>query len=78
MSKKVASETQLTGTILFRTFFIHLKHSTYNYHLLLVITVAALEFLLSNPTDPLDVKKFNEFCGVGVVVTPEQIKSIVR
>lgn len=38
---------------------------------------AALEYLLSNPTDPLDVKKFNEFCGVGVVVTPEQIKSTV-
>ena len=39
--------------------------------------VAALEYLLSNPTDPLDVKKFNEFCGVGVVVTPEHIKSTV-
>ena len=38
---------------------------------------AALEFLLSNPNDPLDVKKFNEHCGVGIVVTPEQIKQAV-
>jgi hypothetical protein len=33
--------------------------------------------LISNPTDPLDVKKFNEYCGVGVVITLEQIKQAV-
>jgi glutaminyl-tRNA synthetase len=38
---------------------------------------AALEYLLSNPNDPLDVQKFNEYCGVGVVVTPEQVKQMV-
>ncbi len=38
---------------------------------------AALEYLLSNPNDPLDVKKFNEYCGVGVVVTLEQVKQMV-
>ena len=39
---------------------------------------AACDYLLSNPTDPLSVKDFNEFCGVGVVVTPEQVKSTVE
>ena len=38
---------------------------------------AAFEYLISNPTDPFDVKKFNEYCGVGVVITPEQIKETV-
>ncbi len=38
---------------------------------------AALEYLLANPNDPLDVAKFNEFCGVGVVVTLEQVKQTV-
>ena len=37
-----------------------------------------MEYLLSNPLDPLDVKKFDEFCGVGVVITPEQIKKTVN
>lgn len=39
---------------------------------------AALEYMLSNPNEPFDTKKFNEFCGVGVVVTPEQIKKAVE
>jgi glutaminyl-tRNA synthetase len=38
---------------------------------------AALEYLLSNPNDPLNVKNFNEHCGVGVVVTAEQVKKMV-
>lgn len=38
---------------------------------------AAFDYLLSNPLDPLDKAKFNEYCGVGVVVTPEQIKNTV-
>jgi glutaminyl-tRNA synthetase len=32
---------------------------------------------LSNPTDPIDIGKFEETCGVGVVYTPEQIKKSV-
>lgn len=38
---------------------------------------AAFDYLLSNPSDSVNVKNFNEFCGVGVVVTPEQIKATV-
>lgn len=26
----------------------------------------------------MDIKSFNEYCGVGVVVTPEQIKQTVQ
>ncbi len=38
---------------------------------------AAFDYLLSNPLDPLDKAKFNEHCGVGIIVTPEQIKITV-
>lgn len=38
---------------------------------------AAFDYLLSNPSDSVNIKEFNEFCGVGVVVTPEQIKATV-
>ena len=34
---------------------------------------AALEFLKSHPVDPVDVAAFELDCGVGVVITPEQI-----
>lgn len=38
---------------------------------------AAFDYFLSNLLADVDVKKFNEFCGVGVVVTPEEIKKNV-
>lgn len=38
---------------------------------------AALEFVKGHPEDPLDVKAFEEACGVGVVVTPEQVEEAV-
>ena len=38
---------------------------------------AALEYLLSNPVDPVDRAQFEESCGVGVVITEEQIKECV-
>ena len=38
---------------------------------------AAFEYFLANIKENVDVKAFNEFCGVGVVVTPEQIKATV-
>lgn len=31
----------------------------------------------SHPEDPLNVKAFEEACGVGVVVTPEQVEEAV-
>lgn len=39
---------------------------------------AALEFVKSHPEDPLNVKAFEEACGVGVVVTPEQVEEAVE
>lgn len=38
---------------------------------------ATFEYFLSNLQETIDVKAFNEFCGVGVVVTPEQVKATV-
>ena len=70
VKKNLNSELQLTGKIL-------KINIIFNFYSKLNIFVAAFEYLLSNPTDPLDVKKFNEFCGVGVVITPEQIKNTV-
>uniref|UniRef100_A0A2R5LM75 Probable glutamine--tRNA ligase n=1 Tax=Ornithodoros turicata TaxID=34597 RepID=A0A2R5LM75_9ACAR len=39
---------------------------------------AALEFLLAHPEPPLDVAAFDEFSGVGVQVTPDQIEKAVE
>lgn len=38
---------------------------------------AALEYVRSHPLDPIDTKDFEQECGVGVVVTPEQIEEAV-
>lgn len=40
--------------------------------------VAALEFMLSNPADPLNKEMFEKHCGVGVKVSPEQIEKVVE
>lgn len=39
---------------------------------------AALAYILSNINKPIDIKKFDEECGVGVVVTPEQIETEIE
>lgn len=38
---------------------------------------AALEYVRSHPLDPIDTEDFERECGVGVVVTPEQIEEAV-
>uniref|UniRef100_A0A8C7Z514 Glutamine--tRNA ligase n=1 Tax=Oryzias sinensis TaxID=183150 RepID=A0A8C7Z514_9TELE len=38
---------------------------------------AALEFLKSHPQDPISQSDFDEACGVGIVITPEQIEDAV-
>lgn len=38
---------------------------------------AAFEYLLTHPNDQLNVKEFNDSCGVGIEVTSAQIKSAV-
>ncbi|XP_035014534.1 glutamine--tRNA ligase [Hippoglossus stenolepis] len=39
---------------------------------------AALDFLKSHLQDPINMKEFEEACGVGVVITPEQIEDAVE
>ncbi|KAM9475502.1 glutamine--tRNA ligase [Clarias gariepinus] len=39
---------------------------------------AALDFVKSHPGDPMDKKEFETACGVGIVVTPEQIEDTVE
>lgn len=39
--------------------------------------VAALDFVKGHPQDPINQKEFDEACGVGVVITPEQIEEAV-
>lgn len=39
---------------------------------------AAIEYLLENPDSEIDIKKLEEKCGVGIVITPEQIETAVE
>uniref|UniRef100_A0A3Q1G3W9 Glutamine--tRNA ligase n=1 Tax=Acanthochromis polyacanthus TaxID=80966 RepID=A0A3Q1G3W9_9TELE len=39
---------------------------------------AALEFVKSHPHDPINQKEFDKTCGVGIVITPEQIEDAVE
>lgn len=41
------------------------------------LSAAALEFVKNNPEDPINQKEFEEACGVGVVITPEQVEEAV-
>ena len=38
---------------------------------------AAFDFLKSHPVDPIDVKSFEQFCGVGVVISQDDINQKV-
>ena len=52
----------------------------WSFSLLIVIicnSVAAFEYLKSHPLDPVDQSEFSEACGVGVVVTKEEIVQVV-
>lgn len=39
---------------------------------------AAIEYLLENADDKIDIKTLEQKCGVGVVITPEQIETAVE
>ncbi|KAM3872042.1 glutamine--tRNA ligase isoform 2-T2 [Diretmus argenteus] len=39
---------------------------------------AALDYLKSHPEDPINQKEFEDACGVGVIITPEQIEDAVE
>lgn len=38
---------------------------------------AALDFVKSHPQDPINQEEFEAACGVGVVITPEQVEDAV-
>uniref|UniRef100_UPI00358DE5DD glutamine--tRNA ligase isoform X2 n=1 Tax=Myxine glutinosa TaxID=7769 RepID=UPI00358DE5DD len=39
---------------------------------------AALDYLKTHPEDPIDEAEFNQSCGVGVVITPEEVEGVVE
>ena len=39
---------------------------------------AAVDYLLSNPTEPVDQKALEESAGIGVTVTPEEIERVIE
>ncbi|CAF1192133.1 unnamed protein product [Adineta steineri] len=40
--------------------------------------IAAIDYLLTNPTEPVDQKALEESAGIGVIVTSEEIKHMVE
>lgn len=38
---------------------------------------AALDFVKNHPQDPVNQMEFEDACGVGVIITPEQIEDAV-
>ncbi|CAF0746726.1 unnamed protein product [Adineta ricciae] len=40
--------------------------------------LAAIEYLLSNPVEPVDLKALEEYAGIGVTVTPAEIERAVE
>jgi glutaminyl-tRNA synthetase len=43
-----------------------------------IFLAAAMDYLMSHPVGNVDIKAFEESCGVGVVVTPEKIEQEVE
>ena len=39
---------------------------------------AALDYFKHNPIEPVDRAKFVEHCGLGVVITPDQVEEVVE
>ncbi len=43
----------------------------------MLLVSAAMDYLLHNPNEPVDIAAFEEAAGVGVVVTPDQVEEAV-
>jgi glutaminyl-tRNA synthetase len=43
----------------------------------MIVFSAAMDYLKAKPVDPVKVKEFENACGVGVKVTPDQIEECV-
>uniref|UniRef100_A0A6Q2YJG1 Glutamine--tRNA ligase n=1 Tax=Esox lucius TaxID=8010 RepID=A0A6Q2YJG1_ESOLU len=78
--RKICTELQLAG----RHTHTHTRTHTwilvcsflYCFHVYTLL--AALEFVKGHPQDPINQKEFDTLCGVGVVITPEQIEDKVE
>ncbi|KAK6473842.1 glutamine--tRNA ligase [Huso huso] len=57
---------------------IKLRAEQRNHFSLSVCLSAALDYVKSHPVDPISVEEFERQCGVGVVVSPEQIEDTVE
>lgn len=49
----------------------------FRFSFIFIFLAAALDYVRDHPQDPINQKQFDEACGVGVVVTPEQIENAV-
>lgn len=45
---------------------------------LFVIHLAAINYLLANPIEPIDLKALEQCSGIGVVVTSEDIERVIE
>ena len=43
-----------------------------------LVSLAAIDYLLSNPTEPVDQKALEESAGIGITVTPEEIERVIE
>lgn len=66
--EKIKTEQQLLG----------FKKNNSKYFSNLFIFLAAIDYLLSNPIEPIDIKALEESAGIGVVVTLDDIQRVVR
>lgn len=73
----------IDSTSLYKAMHQSLEHYTSLYiiysqkNLFVYFLVAALEYFKSHPEDSVNQKEFESTCGVGVVITPEQIENAV-
>ncbi len=67
--EKIKNELQLLGKI---------KLKIYSNQHELFLFLAAIDYLLTHPTEPVDQKALEESAGIGVTVTPEEIERVIE
>lgn len=67
--EKIKTELQLLGKT---------SNDEKDDYLFLFSLLAAIDYLLTNPVEPIDRKALEESAGIGVVVTPEEIERVVE
>lgn len=66
---KLNSAQQISGSSLLVGVAIVIVH---------VVFLAAFDYLKDHPVDPVNIVEFDEACGVGVVVTREEVVKVIR